>query len=92
MKLGLYPLLSTVLAAADWDVRIKGGDEADSHVGSYGGEAAFGRLEVYLDSTWGTVCDLGFNKQVANVVCNAVGFRKAAWYSNFYKIRNWFIL
>ena len=61
-------LIAGVFAATDWDVRIKGGDEADAHINSYGGESAFGRLEVFLDSTWGTVCDLGFNKQVANVV------------------------
>jgi len=33
-----------------------------------------GRLEVYYNETWGTVCDNGFNDIAAKVACNGLGF------------------
>jgi len=34
-----------------------------------------GRLEVYNNDTWGTVCDSEFNDAAATVVCHSLGFR-----------------
>lgn len=33
-----------------------------------------GRLEVYHDGRWGTVCDDYFNHVAAKVACNSLGF------------------
>ena len=33
-----------------------------------------GRLEVYHNDVWGTVCDDRFNNDAASVACNSLGF------------------
>ena len=43
-----------------------------------GGETEnVGRLEVYYDNKWGTICDDSFNWQDAHVLCKQMGFEKA---------------
>ena len=36
-----------------------------------------GRLEVYFDGEWGSVCNDNFGEREGKVVCNQLGFRNA---------------
>lgn len=36
-----------------------------------------GRIEVKRNERWGTVCDLGFDKTAADIVCEELGFAGA---------------
>jgi len=40
-----------------------------------GGSYTQGRVELYHNDTWGTVCGNGFTDAAAGVVCRSLGFR-----------------
>ena len=54
------------------------GDGALRLVGLSSNNATAGRLEIYLQGEWGTVCDDGFSSTEANVACRQLGFLHAA--------------
>ena len=45
-----------------------------------------GRLEVFFNGVWGTVCSHFFDENDANVACRQLGFSKALGFNNFEKL------
>jgi len=63
LALSAFMLLLHVATGTAQTVRLVGG--SDSHEG---------RLEVYHDGRWGTVCDDKFTHAAASVVCYMLGY------------------
>ena len=49
-----------------------------------GNFTAEGRVEIFHNKEWGTICDDGWGIEEASVVCRQLGYMKGAqyWYSN----------
>jgi hypothetical protein len=53
--------------ASEGDVRLVSGTNSSN-----------GRLEIYYNGSWGTVCNKGFDNNDAQVVCNQLGLGKSS--------------
>jgi hypothetical protein len=56
----------SVMAQTEGDIRLVNGPTANA-----------GRVEVFHDGRWGTVCDDNFEQNAGNVVCQQLGFARA---------------
>ncbi|CAC5401410.1 unnamed protein product [Mytilus coruscus] len=41
-----------------------------------GSHSLEGRVEIYVDGTWGTICDDAFGEEEARVICGMIGYSK----------------
>ena len=60
-----------------------------------GGNSSFGRLEINLDDSWGSVCSFGFGSLDGHVACRQLGFKgvqsisvNSSWYVNEFELTN----
>ncbi|KAL5491133.1 hypothetical protein EMCRGX_G016364 [Ephydatia muelleri] len=63
---------TVITAQSDFSVRLAGGGN------STGSEQYLGRVEVFINGQWGTVCSLGWTIEDALVVCRMLGFPSAS--------------
>lgn len=51
-----------------------------------------GRAEVYIDGSWRTVCEKGFDANAARVVCRMLGYEMLVQRNNTIKKKNVYML
>ena len=61
-------MISLIDLCVDGDIRISRGE-------------TFGRVEICVNQTWGTVCDTKWNDEVAAVVCSQLGLSRYGIYT-----------
>ena len=64
MHMCVYVCPCAACTAVSSDIRLEGGRSP-----------LVGRVEVFYNSTWGTVCDDRFNNAACKVVCRQLGLR-----------------
>ena len=52
----------------------------DLRFAGYGATTLWGRVEIYLNDKWGTICDSGFGIKGAEVACRQMGLGYAVNY------------
>ena len=62
----LYTILTTFVSIAPGNLRLRDGLHPYE-----------GRLEIFLNDQWGTICDDGWSKQDADVACRQLGFSES---------------
>ena len=45
-------------------------------------ESSGGRLEIFLEGQWGTVCAATFGSREADIACQQLGYYRALWYNH----------
>ena len=55
-------------------IRLEGGDYSNE-----------GRVEVYCNGQWGTICSTGFSTTDANTICKQLGYDSSSLYYYSYK-------
>ena len=57
--------------------------DGDLRLNTEGSTQTFsGRLDIYYNGQWGTVCDNGFAQTEADVACRQLGFIEALYYGS----------
>ena len=55
-------------------IRLQGGDYSNE-----------GRVEVYCNGQWGTICSTGFSTADANTICRQLGYDASSIFNHSYK-------
>ncbi|XP_019621991.1 PREDICTED: MAM and LDL-receptor class A domain-containing protein 1-like [Branchiostoma belcheri] len=67
------PFCPMAYCAVDGNVRLVDGD-------SFGE----GRIEVYFNHEWGSICNSGWTKDTSDVICDQLGYGESQWFNRFW--------